>query len=185
MQSPHLMFRFADRSEEQSFSRQLKEQLGVEKHQLGDGWRWVIVEGPRMEAYLVPQEVASSLERLLMQRMPYSLGLFAGGVDHGELQVSLELASRLGHFLPKRKLVLLRDEAEQPVLYGRDVLAGSIRHIESSINRGELVVLANGAREILALGQMLSDSDELVRATLKQRVIRNLIDKGWYLRKGG
>ncbi|SRR5712692_1621227 len=179
------MFRFANRSEEPAFSRQLKEQLGVDKHQLGEGWRWVIVEGPRKEAYLAPQEVASSLERLLKQRMPYSLGLFAGGVDHEELQVSLELASSLGHFLPKRKLVLLRDEAEQPVLYGRDVLAGSIQHIERNVNRGELVVLANRASEILALGQMLSNADELVRATLKQRVVRNLIDKGWYLRKGG
>ncbi len=185
MQSSHLKFRFADRSEEAAFARQLKEQLGITKHQLGDGWWWVVVEGPRMETYLAPQEVASSLERLLKIRMPYSLGLFAGGVEHGELQVSLELASSVAHLLPERKMVFLRAEAEQPVLYGRDVLAGSIHHIERNVERGELVVLANGAKEILALGQMLTDADELEHATPKQRVIRNLIDKGWYLRKGG
>lgn len=185
MQSPHLKFRFADRSEEQAFARHLKEQLAVDKHQLGNHWQWVIVEGPRIEAYLAPKELASSLEKLLKQRMPYSLGLFAGRVDHGKLQVSLELASKLADSLPKRKIVLLRDEAEQPVLYGRDVLAGSIKHIERNVKRGELVALANAAREILALGQTLDEANELAKAKPKQRAIRNLIDKGWYLRKGG
>ncbi len=185
MQSPHLKFRFAEHSEEAAFLRQLHDQLGVTREQLGEGWRWVIAEGPRVEAYLAPPEVASSLQRLLKVRMPYSLGLFAGRVDHGELQVSLELATRLMSSLPKRKMVLLRDEAEQPVLYGHDVLAGSIQQIERDVRRRELVILANERGEILALGQMLDDAAKLSRAALKGRAIRNLIDKGWYLRKGG
>jgi ribosome biogenesis protein Nip4 len=180
-----LKFRFAECSEEEAFSRQLKEQLAVTEDQVGEDWRWVIAEGPRIEVYLAPQHVASSLERLLKIRMPYSLGLFAGGMEHGELQVSLELASSLTHLLPKRKMVLLSDEAEQPVLYGRDVLAGSVQFIEGHVRMGELIVLANEAGEILALGQMLLDAPKLKRAAPKQRVIRNLIDKGWYLRKGG
>ncbi len=180
-----MKFRFADRSEEAAFLKHLKEQLGVTQHQLGDAWRWVVAEGPRIEAYLAPPEVTSSLERLLKVRMPYSLGLFAGGVEHGELRVSLELASCLVQSLPKRKMVLLKDEAEQPVLYGRDVLAGSIHYFDRDLRRGELVVLAGKMREILALGQMLSDATKLERVARKGRVIRNLIDKGWYLRKGG
>lgn len=185
MQSPRLKFRFADRAEEAAFARDLKEQLAVTKHQSDQRWKWVIAEGPRIEAYLAPQEVASSLERLLKTRMPYSIGLFAGAVENGELQVSLELASSLTRLLPKRKIVLLRDEAEQPVLYGRDVLAGSIQYIERTVNKRELIILENTAGEILALGQLLLATEELERAAPKQRVIRNLIDKGWYLRKGG
>ncbi len=168
-----------------AFERQLKEQLGITEDQLTNGWRWVVAEGPRTETYLAPRDVAASLELLLMVRMPYSLGLFAGGVEHGELQISLELASKLFYFLPSRKIVLLRDEAEQPVLYGRDVLAGSIHRLERNLRRAELVVLANRAKEILALGELLADADELKHMPPQQRVIRNLIDKGWYLRKGG
>ena len=185
MQSPHLKFRFADSSERAAFQRQANEQLGIDEHQLENGWRWVVAEGPRTETYLTPREVAASLEQLLRVRMPYSVGLFAGGVEQGELQVSLELASNLLHLLPPRKIVLLRDEAEQPVLYGRDVLAGSIYHLERDLRRAELVVLANRAKEILALGELLVDVNELKRAPPQRRVIRNLIDKGWYLRKGG
>lgn len=185
MQSPHLKFSFADASKGAAFARQLKEQLGIEESQLQENWSWVVAEGPRTEAYLTPPEVASSLEKLLKNRMPYSLGLFAGGVERERLQVSLELASYFAGILPDRKLVTLKNEAEQPVLYGRDVLAGSIQHIEKTVRKRELIALTSQQEEILALGEMLADAQDLQRAAPNQRVIRNLIDKGWYLRKGG
>ena len=185
MQSPQLRFRFADDSEKRAFERQLTDQLGITEQQHANGWRWVIAEGPRTETYLTPQEVALSLERLMRIKMPYSLGLFAGGLERGELRLSLELATNLRDVLPSRKIVLLKDEAEQPVLYGRDVLAGSIYRIESNLRRGELTVLANRGKEILALGELLCEGNEVRNTPPQRRVIRNLIDKGWYLRKGG
>ncbi len=180
-----MKFRFAYAEEKAAFERQLKEQLGIAGDQLPNGWRWIIAEGPRTESYVAPHEVASSFERLSRVRMPYSLGLFAGGVERGDLQISLELASNLVHLLPRRKIVILKGEAEQPVLYGRDVLAGSIQHIETTMRRAELVVLANMSQEALALGELIIDARVLREAPPQQRVIRNLIDKGWYLRKGG
>ncbi len=180
-----MKFSFADDAEEAAFMRELRAQLGITGAQLQNEWHWVVAKGPRMEAYLVPRGVSSSLERLLKARMPYSLGLFAGGVQGRRLHVSLELTTHFANLLPARKVVILKAEAEQPVLYGRDVLAGSIQHVDATVRKGELVVLANRVREILALGKMLIEASDIKHEASTRRVVRNLIDKGWYLRKGG
>lgn len=186
MQSSGLKFRLASRDEVAAFRGQLKDQLGVtEAQQLPDSLSWILAEGPRTEAYLVSEAMRSSLGRLWKVRMPYSLGLFAGGVQRERLSPSLELISYLTDVLPEGKIVFLKEQAEQPVLYGRDVLAGSVEKIERAVGKGELVALANNLREILALGSMLTDAQSVKHAAPSQRVIRNLIDKGWYLRKGG
>jgi ribosome biogenesis protein Nip4 len=106
-------------------------------------------------------------------------------VQGRKLNVSLELASHFGKNIRAEKLVLLKVEAEQPILYGHDVLAGSILKISADAGKDELVVLANSSREILALGRLLTDASAIKHFVPTQRVIRNLIDKGWYLRKGG
>ncbi len=180
-----MKFRFASSDEGRAFAEQLENQLGIAGAQLPDSSYWVLAEGPRTEAYLASEAVRSSLERLWKVRMPYSLGLFAGGVQRGRLSPSLELVSYLTNVLPEGKIVFLNEQAEQPVLYGHDVLAGSIKRIERTVRKGELVALANSLREILALGMMLIDAQSVKHAARSRRVIRNLIDKGWYLRKGG
>jgi hypothetical protein len=77
LQSTNVKFNFADTAEEEWLADEVYQQLGLEAG-VYNGWRWVLAEGPRVEAYLVPSRVASSLERLWNSRMPYSLGLFAG-----------------------------------------------------------------------------------------------------------
>ncbi len=184
MQPAHLEFRFVEAGEGGWLSKQIQSQLGV-GGPAAVGWRWVVTSGPRVEVYLVPANVASSYERLLRARMPYFLGLFVGILQGRKLNVSLELASYVSRQLPARKIVILTSEAEQPILYGRDVLAGSVGHIDRGVKKDELVVLENTQNEVLALGKMLMDAKGAELAAPHQRVIRNLIDKGWYLRKGG
>lgn len=162
----------------------MRSEIGVQL-QTGSEWRWIVTEGPRQEVYLTPSQVASKFEELARTRMPYSLGLFMGGIQGGRLHVSLEAASYHAPAIPESKLVLVADEAEQPILYGRDVLAGSIRRINDDLPKADTVVIANNSKEILALGMLLMDAGRVGSLDAKHRCIKTLIDKGWYLRRGG
>ena len=83
--------------------------------------------------------------------------------------MSLEGMSIIGNNISKNYIVI-NDKSETLFLYGRDIFKSSIIEMNGA---GRVAVL-NEQRELLGIGNYGGGD-----------IIKNIVDKGWYLRKGG
>jgi 60S ribosome subunit biogenesis protein NIP7 len=145
----------------------LGSEFGVDTRKVFKGKRLLMAMDGRREVYATNPEVVKILSAL--GRDPYSVGLYIGEVKRGRFFLSLEGAYLLAPHTNKK--VIVDDKAEQLVLYGRDVFSKSVVDF-SACERGTRCLIMNNKGEPLGIGMVGKD------------VIENLMDRGWYLRKG-
>jgi ribosome biogenesis protein Nip4 len=142
----------------------------------------VIALGKRSELFLVPDRVMEVFKHTQGKRNPYCLGFYLGDLKDNELLLSIEGLSLSSSFTKKK--VKVTDKGEQAVLYGRNLTRALLDHFSASISRGDRVVIVNRLDETLALGKALVDSSRFQDVDVNKYVIENIVDRGWYLRKG-
>lgn len=122
----------------------------------------------RKEVFALNKEALDVLLR--MKHEPYFAGLYLGEIKGGEFHLGLEGGALLaGH---ASKTITVDDKVEQLVLYGRDVFINSILKYGHPLEQGDKCLILNRNGEFLAVGR------------LRGNIVENLLDKGWYLRKG-
>lgn len=113
--------------------------------------------------------------RSAVNREVYSLGIYLGQ-DAGKFfepsPALIDLLSKLPG-ADKRKIVV-NEKAESLFLYGRNILLDSISRNPNNIDSG-YVFVQNERDENLGYG--------IFQKQLEQIIIKNLLDKGFYLRK--
>jgi 60S ribosome subunit biogenesis protein NIP7 len=80
--------------------------------------------------------------------------------------------------------VEVSDKGEQAVLYGRDIRSSQAKDYPSIIRKGEKVIVVNRLKETIAVGKALVDGDKFSAVPKEKVVVKNILDRGWYLRKG-
>ncbi len=118
-----------------------------------------------------------------IRREPYSLGIFLGQIIDGEYRVSIDIAEKL--FLKaRRNAIMINEHAASLFLYGRDVMLKSIIKVYPPLFK--ITVVINELEDVLGLCKLtVKPKDLLVESRSKNKIVcKNIIDKGWYLRKG-
>lgn len=141
-------------------AEKIREKLSIPKDKV-----ILIGEAARREVFITTKEVYKTLKKI--KKEPYTVGIIIGEFRRNKFFPSLE-----GVKFAKYKKIYVNDKAEQLVLYGRDVFPNSIIKGEK-LKPEEKCIIANKKGEILAIGKVEKDK------------IKNIIDRGWYLRKGG
>lgn len=155
-----------DTAERRAIER-MNEEFGVNIDEIiGDKTLLMSLEG-RCEIFATTPQVVQVLEGL--GRNPYSVGLYIGEIKGGRFFLGLEGASLIAPHTTKR--VIVNENAEQLFLYGRDVFYNSIVDF-SACKRGDRCLIVNTKSELLGIGKVEKD------------MVKNLMDRGWYLRKG-
>lgn len=122
------------------------------------------------------------------------LGLFIGRIKTKYRRISFTPSLELGHIVSinaKRNLVKVTDEGEKLFLYGRDLFTKSIVDARLPLLRNHYIVVINKNNEYVGLGIALRnilslyDLNKLKITDPELVLIKNYIDLGWYLRKGG
>jgi ribosome biogenesis protein Nip4 len=142
----------------------------------------VIARGKRIELFLVPDSVMDVFKSTQGRRSPYCLGIYLGDLKNNDLLLSIEGVSLCSRFTKKKLKVTYK--GEQAILYGRNLTRALIDDFSPSIVRGDKVVIVNGLDEALALGKALLDASNFTNADKTRCVVENILDRGWYLRKG-
>jgi 60S ribosome subunit biogenesis protein NIP7 len=142
----------------------------------------VLATGKRVELFLVTDELMSAFTKMQGKRNPYCLGVYFGDLLNNELLLSIEGATLCSAYTNRK--VRVSDEGEQAVLYGRDIQRSFVRDFPLSIHRNQKVIVTNSLSEVLALGNTMIDGEEFDDASENSVVVKNIIDRGWYLRKG-
>lgn len=112
--------------------------------------------------------VFNTAKQISERRNVYFAGLFAGSFRGERFKLSLEMAEHLYRVGCLRNVVVVDEEQERRFLYGRDI------RLKKPENRsaGSVVLVVNSLGDVLGLARY--EGEALV----------NLVDKGWYLRKG-
>ena len=142
----------------------------------------ILATGKRIELFLVTDELISVFTKIQGKRNPYCLGVYFGDLLNNELLLSIEGATLCSPHTNQK--VVVSDKGEQAVLYGRDIQRSFVRKFPLLIVRSQKVIITNDLGEVLALGSALVSGEEFNGAPENSLIVKNIIDRGWYLRKG-
>ena len=139
----------------------------------------LIMENGSKTVCLVPGD----LEQAIAEMQPYSAGLAIGDLkkQFAPLMAGADLFARCG----KRNefYVVVNENAEKLVLYGRDVMGDSIEEASDMLDENELVIILNSRLEAIGVGRTRFAGRSLLK---KGKVtITTVSDAGYYLRDEG
>ncbi len=178
-----IIFRKLNQIEEEQLDKELsywisednKQRLYLEnRFMVGEGnWRELFIVNPTTYELVINDEMIS----------PYSVGLGFGEYKKSGLLLSLGGAGILCN-QTEIKAVLV-DEAEQLFLFKRDIISTSISQITKKVNIGDKVIVVNTKNEFLGVGKLEQILDDIINhKDTRSIALRNIIDLGWFLRKG-
>lgn len=110
------------------------------------------------------------------QETPYALGTVIGDIKDGWFRLGLEGAYLLGP-LAQNRYAVVNEKAESLFLYGRDVIGPSV--VEWKAKKGNSVLVLNEKRECIGMGRLVEEPRNTSRTAIK-----NVRDRGWYVREG-
>lgn len=153
--------------EEHEILRSLNREFGADVDSVFRDRKLVVALGERKEVFVTNEDTLDVLGK--MKKEPYSVGLFIGEMKKKKFMLSLEGATLISKHAKNK--IFVGAKTEQLVLYGRDVFSTSILK-SSELSEGDKCLVVNESDEVIAVGRV------------KKEIVENLIDRGWYLRKG-
>jgi 60S ribosome subunit biogenesis protein NIP7 len=176
-------FHVASRDEKKAIMNKVDRMLGegVASNTIGK-LGVILATGKRVELFLVTDELMGAFMKIQGRRNPYCLGVYFGDLLDNELLLSIEGATLCSAHTHRR--VRVSHKGEQAVLYGRDVQRSFVQDFPSSIRRNQKVIIINELGEVLALGNALVNGEESFNVHENSLIVKNILDRGWYLRKG-
>jgi len=135
--------------------------------------------------YLVSYDKSKILEERLKFENIHSAGIYFGFIKKGVLHISLEGAEfmRNHQILPDSNKITINEKGEKSILYGNDILKSAITNIPSNLKKNSLLAVINQNNEIIAIARAEIDYSSFHDLKLNQKIARNLVDRGYYLRK--
>jgi ribosome biogenesis protein Nip4 len=127
--------------------------------------------------------VTAGIERAVQVMDPYSAGLAIGELKK-QFIPSIAGADLFARYGKRNKYyIIVGDQAEKLVLYGRDIMGESIVEASDALDENELVIVLNKALEAIAVGKTRFAGRSLFQ---KSRVtVTTIADAGYYLREEG
>jgi len=135
--------------------------------------------------YLVSYDKSKILEERLKRGRIHSAGIYFGFIKKGILHISLEGVEfmRNHQVFPASNKITISEKGEKAILYGNDILKSVIANIPSNLKKNSLLAVINQNNEIIAIARAEIDYSSFNNLKLNQKIARNLVDRGYYLRK--
>ena len=157
----------------------------VEKAKLkviNENYQFIIGEGNWKEVF-ISNSTTSTIIKTFKDITPYSVGLGLGEIKNEEFLLSLSGGQFIFDYSDKK--VTINPEAEQLFLYKRDIHCKSIITIKNEFSPEDKVLITNSNDDYLGLGKIILPISEIRNPkNIDVVAIKNIIDLGWYLRKG-
>ncbi len=145
-----------------------------------------IYEGYFNEIYAINEDAKEIIDEILEKKKhPYALGFHVGRIRKNKFIPSLELG--YAAVTKTNAYVIVNDKGEKNFLYGKDIFTESVIDIGTNIREKQIVLVLNDRHEYTGIGRALGAITKRRDKILARRkvIIKNIIDLGWYLRRGG
>lgn len=130
----------------------------------------LVGHGKRKEVFITNRSTSNTLD--IIEKEPYFTGLYIGDIKGNRFLLGLEGASIISSYSDKK--IIVDKKTEQLVLYGRDIFSKSAHGLPKNVQVNEKILIMNEYDECIGVG-IVEKGDIL---------IKNISDRGWYLRKG-
>lgn len=134
----------------------------------------LIKENTDREVYLMNDEV----RKLALKQDPVLAGIKLGDMKK-QFWLSIECAAIFAKYSNKRRVVV-SEQAEALVLYGRDVFGDSIVNHTDDFGENEIVLIINRNGEAIGIGRTRFPSEKITKSGV---TITTIADRGIYLRE--
>ncbi|MHA1268803.1 MAG: hypothetical protein ACTSPY_03350 [Candidatus Helarchaeota archaeon] len=140
----------------------------------------LVGEGIRKEIFLVSEKLYTIFLNIKKNKEPYFLGIYLGNLTDNKFDFSLNCLQLLNKFTNKK--IMINTKGEIQFIYGKDVQKRHILRVFDDLIANDRIIVINKKYEPLGLGLTLFP----IRKNLQSNKIKiiNLMDIGWYLRKG-
>ncbi len=146
-----------------------------------------IYEGYFNEVYAINKNAKKIIDEILEKKKhPYALGFHVGRIRKNKFIPSLELG--YAAVAKTNAYVIVNNKGEKNFLYGKDIFTESIIDIGTTIREKQVVLVLNDKHEYTGIGRSLgaiTKRRDQILVPRRKVIIKNIIDLGWYLRRGG
>ena len=135
--------------------------------------------------YLITEEVNKVLKRFQQIVDIISAGIYLGFIVRGKFFLSLEGAEILlkEELVPEQRFIKVNKEGEKAILYGNSIEKKMILDFSSELKKNSLILIFNRLKELIALGNVVVELENFEVFNERDILIKNLVDKGYYLRR--
>ena len=135
--------------------------------------------------YLITEEVNNVLKRFQQTVHIISAGIYLGFIIRGKFFLSLEGAEILlkEELVPEQRFIKVNKEGEKAILYGNQIEKRMILDSSSNLKKNSLILIFNQLNELIALGNVVVELENFEIFNERDILIKNLVDKGYYLRR--
>lgn len=144
------------------------DEFGEEMRKVFEKYSLLLQVGKRKEVFLLPKNLQKVYDKL--EKKIYMAGFYAGEIKGSDFRISVELGEKIVPHNKDRR-VWVNERGEQKFLYGRNIKRRFITR-QDDIPKNAKVLVLNEKNDYLGLGIMRRSGD-----------IKNVLDKGWYLRR--
>lgn len=134
----------------------------------------LIRDGKVREVFMM----TDATKRFALKKTPYLVG-----IKLCELRKHVSLSLEGAYILAKntnKKKIMVTEQAEVLVLYGRDVFGQSIVRHTNDFEENEIVMITNEHGDAIGIGRTRYSADKI---QMKGVTVTNITDRGWYLRE--
>lgn len=142
----------------------------------------IVAEGDWKEILLVSDEIFKIFQTFKDFRNPYCMGIHFGDIAKNKFKISLEGITLISDYIEEK--TVLSSFGEKRVLYGRNLTKKDLGSFPAQIQKDDMSILINEDGEVLALGKYFANREEIENSEGNEIILKNIMDKGWYLRKG-
>lgn len=143
----------------------------------------ILEHGKTKSLYLVPFDWMSLVNQDFNDFEIRYLGLWLGDLVNNQLRLSLPILERLSALT--ENILIVNKRSAEAFTYGRSVLKEGVIDLNSSLERGQRVIVKDQEGHILGLASLSVDGRLVQRLANVKLVAKNLVDVGWYLRRLG
>ena len=135
--------------------------------------------------YLITEEINKVLKRFQQTIDIISAGIYLGFIVRGKFFLSLEGAEILlkEELVPEQRFIKVNKEGEKAILYGNQIEKKMILDPSSNLKKNSLILIFNQLNELIALGNVVVELENFEIFNERDILIKNLVDKGYYLRR--
>jgi ribosome biogenesis protein Nip4 len=145
-----------------------------------------IKEDRKKMVYQISNNIGKVISGFLRGISIDSAGMFLGFISRHSFFLSLEGAEFFlkEKLIPDHQTLIVNKKGEKAILYGNPILKKMISDkIASDIQKNEILLVLNEYGELIALARSEIEFSRLKAVKQGQLVAKNLIDKGYYLRR--
>src|SRR5919199_865626 len=94
--------------------------------------------------------LSNEMEKIALLKQPSYAGIIIGELRK-HFSLSIEGANLVSKISKQFPYIIVNEEAEKSILYGKNVYSRSIKSISKIVNENEFVIILNQKREVIAI----------------------------------